>query len=61
MLGAWKEGFRDANLSMLLDANGEVLASCMYMGYGEGWVALNGAGDVLGYAKTLGAAQELVH
>jgi hypothetical protein len=60
MTGTWKEGFRDANLHMLLDAEGEVVASCMYVGGKDGWCALNADGDVVGYAKSLGAAKELL-
>ena len=60
MTGTWKEGHRDANLHMLLDADGEVIASCMYVGSSKGWCALDADGNVVGYEKTLGAAMDLL-
>lgn len=60
MIGTWTQAFRDANLHMLLDTAGEVLASCMYVGHGKGWVATDADGEVIGYAKSLGHAKELI-
>jgi len=60
MIGTWTQGYRDANLHMLLDAAGEVLAGCMYVGGKDGWVATDAEGRVLGYAKSLGDAKDLV-
>ena len=60
MTGTWTQGYRDANLHMLLDTAGEVLASCMYVGGKDGWVATDAEGNVVGYAKSLGHAKELV-
>lgn len=55
----WKEGFRDANLVMKLDDDGEVVASCIYAG-SKGWAALDADGNVVGYAKSLGSAKQLL-
>ncbi len=58
MTGTWKQGYRDADLHLLVDASGEVLASCINMG--NQWCALDADGNVIGYAKSLGLAKELI-
>lgn len=60
MTGTWTQAFRDANLHMLLDAEGEVIAACMYVGHGKGWAATDAEGEVIGYAKSLGHAKDLI-
>lgn len=62
MTGTWKEAYRDPNLVMLMDTEDEVIACCMYtfQGGDKQWAALDADGNVIGYARSLGAAKDLV-
>lgn len=55
MTTTWKEV--DANFHLLLDAEGEVVASVVFTG--KRWALLDAEGEVVGEAITLGGAKDL--